>query len=98
MGRRRMPNAGKITDYSQADMQNPATRRQALDDYIGRWCGGSRAERAELVQAACDQADRSIDAAQSQASERTSARLAGSAAVSSDDRGFTMRDAWKAWV
>ena len=99
MGRRMLPNAGRITDYSQREMQDPATRRAALDDYIGRWCGASKAERADLVRAACEQADRSIDAAQSQASDRTSARVSGSAAVpSTDDTGFTMRDAWKAWV
>jgi hypothetical protein len=98
MGRRRMPNAGKITDYSQADMQDRRMRRKALDDYIGKWCGGSREQRAELVEQACRQADASIEA-ELGAGRSPSHKHRHSAPVDgSEAEPLTLETAWKAWV
>jgi hypothetical protein len=60
MGRRKY-NQGRLDDYSGADMVDPKTRRQALDDYIGRtgW-KMTQVQRSEMVNAACAMADKQI--------------------------------------
>ena len=69
MGRRKY-NQGRLDDYSGADMVDPKTRRQALDDYIGRtgW-KMTQVQRSEMVDAACRMADKQI-ATQAEQAER----------------------------
>ena len=106
MARSRDMHQGRISDYSGADMVDPRTRRQALDDYIGRtgW-KMTQVQRSELVDAACRMAEVQI-ATQCHQAERGNdlGRSAGSASrlsapgESSQTEPLTWRTAWKAWV
>ena len=105
MGRRKY-NQGRLDDYSGADMVDPHTRRQALDDYIGRtgW-KMTQVQRSEIVDAACAMADKQIATQAEQAERGTiSGRSAGSASrlsapgESSQTEPLNWRTAWKAWV
>ena len=104
MGRRKY-NQGRLDDYTGADMVDPKTRRQALDDYIGRtgW-KMTQVQRSEMVNAACAMADKQIATQAEQAERKESGRSAGSASrlsapgESSQAEPLTERTAWKAWV